>query len=152
VSNTGKALVIGFIIGAVILGSAGFLLAPQLLAAAGIGITHTITQTIGVNMILVHLPGVTAGVTAAAFGQLEAGITILAGLIGGLAGGLIGVGSSKAKDTCTKQYIPSSPAISRTNGYAPKLDFDGQSIEKSYVKCLEQEKLTDLQPPTQWRM
>lgn len=151
-----KALLAGFIIGAVVLGAVAFLLAPHLLALAGVGVGHAITQTVAANNFLISIPGWSAGVTAAAFGQLQVGIAVLAGAIGGLAGGLIGVSASKAENNPTSQHTPLSPATqinnTKTNGYSPELGVDEKNTGKSFVENYKQEKLENLQVPTQWRM
>jgi hypothetical protein len=157
VSRANKLLV-GFVIGAIILGTIGFLLAPHLLTIAGVGIAHSLTQLFAVNNALFTIPsGFSAGVTPAVFGQLQAGIGIFMGLIGGLAGGIIGFTSSKTENyPALGRYASLSSVVpiakERATGCAPSLDVDGQDTEKSYVKRYEQEKLTNLQPPNQWRM
>jgi len=143
VSN--KALFIGFIVGAVILGIAGFLLAPSLLGLIGVGVTHTVITNFAVNNFLFGIPMSTAGVTAAAFGQLQAGIALFAGLIGGLAGGLIGVKASKMENNSALERHTSLPSVApianeKATGFAPELDFDGQDTEKSFVKNYKLEK------------
>lgn len=154
-SDANKALLIGFISGTAILGIAGFLLAPHLLALVGVGITHT--SLLQISNIPIILSTSTAGVTAATFGYLQAGIAVLAGIVGGLAGALIGATSSKTESyPASERFAPLPSVTPITNekaiGYAPSLGIDGQDIEKSHVKRYEQEKLASLQDPSQWRM
>ena len=158
--NRSTKIFVGFVAGAIILGTIGFFLAPSLLGLAGVLIGNPAMQYTAVTSTLPVIIGTKSaviGVTATVFGHLEAGITILAGLIGGLTGGLIGVGSSKAKDNCIQQqYASLSPAgytsKAGTGEYSPSLDFDGQNTGKSFVESYRQEKLENLQPPTQWHM
>ncbi|QBD75183.1 hypothetical protein EPA93_03915 [Ktedonosporobacter rubrisoli] len=149
--SRGNKILVGFVIGALILGAAGLLFAPHLLAMAGVVIGHTTTQTMAINSALLTVKGWSAGVTVATFGNLQAGITALTGLIGGLAGGLIGVKSSKKENNSTLQYtVPSSVASianEKATGYTPSLDIDGQVVGKSFVKNYEREMLAVSQSP-----
>jgi hypothetical protein len=153
VGNANKALV-GFVLGALILGTVGFLVAPHLLMLAGIKVVAGYIAFPG-GVFSWSTPGV-VGITYAAFGQLEAGITALAGLIGGLAGGMISAATSKkecnsALDQHTSFSSVASPANEKTAAYSPSRSADGPGIEKSFVKNYEQEKLTGSQtPPSQW--